>query len=71
MRLFHLEYGNIILIIPQRDASFRSLQIQGSVPPAEGGFDYIKRNVLQREEVIKLLNAVGVIKQITTILKRH
>lgn len=61
MRLFHLEYGNIILVTPQKDGSFRSLQIQGSVPPAEGSFDYIKRNVLQREEVIKYLTSEGVI----------
>ena len=61
MRLFHLEYGNIILITPQKDGSFRSLQIQGSVPPAEGSFDYIKRDVLQREEVIHFLTAEGVI----------
>lgn len=61
MRLFHLEYGNIILITPQKDGSFRSLQINGSVPPAEGSFEYIKTNVLQREEVIKFLTAEGVI----------
>ena len=61
MRLFHLEYGNIILVTPQKDGSFRSLQIQGSVPPAEGGFKYIKTNVLQREEVIKFFTSEGVI----------
>ena len=61
MRLFHLEYGNIILVTPQKDGSFRSLQIQGSVPPAEGSFEYIKTNVLQREEVIKFFTAQGVI----------
>ena len=61
MRLFHLEYGNIILITPQKDGSFRSLQIQGSVPPSEASFEYIKTNVLQREEVIKFFTAKGVI----------
>ncbi|WP_139001826.1 hypothetical protein [Hyunsoonleella aestuarii] len=61
MRLFHLEYGNIILITPQKDGSFRSLQIKGSVPLADGSFDYIKTNVLQREEVIKFLTVEGVI----------
>ncbi|HEY5688258.1 MAG TPA: hypothetical protein VIS27_08150 [Yeosuana sp.] len=61
MRLFHLEHGNIILVTPQKDGSFRSLQIEGSVPPAEGSFEYIKRNVLQREEVIKFFTAKGVI----------
>ena len=61
MRLFHLEYGNIILVTPQKDCSFRSLQIKGSVPPSEGCFEYIKSNVLQREEVIKFLTAEGVI----------
>ena len=61
MRLFHLEYGNIILITPQKDGSFRSLQIQGSVPPNEAIFEYIKTNVLQREEVIKFFTADGVI----------
>lgn len=62
MRLFHLEYGNIILITPQKDGSFRSLQIQGSVPPEEGSFEYLKRNVLQREEVIEFFTADGVIE---------
>jgi len=61
MRLFHLEYGNIILITPQKDGSFRSLQIQGSVPPSEAIFEYIKTNILQREEVIKFFTAKGVI----------
>ena len=61
MRLFHLEYGNIILITPQKDGSFRSLQIQGSVPPSEAIFEYIKTNILQREEVIKFFTAEGVI----------
>ena len=61
MRLFHLEYGNIILVTPQKDGSFRSLQIKGSVPLADGSFDYIKTNVLQREEVIKFFTAKGVI----------
>jgi hypothetical protein len=37
------------------------MQIQGSVPPAEGSFDYIKTNILQREEVIMFLTADGVI----------
>ena len=60
MRLFHLEYGNIILITPQKDGSFRSLQIQGSVPP-KASFEYVKTNVLQREEVIKFFTAEGVI----------
>lgn len=62
MRLFHLEYGNIILVTPQKDGSFRSLQIQGSVPAAGDSFDYIRRNVLQREGVIKFLTADGVIE---------
>ena len=61
MRLFHLEYGNIILITPQKDGSFRSLQIEGSVPPAEGSFDDIETNVLLREEVVKFFTAQGVI----------
>ncbi|MBN3521055.1 hypothetical protein JYB62_13680 [Algoriphagus lutimaris] len=61
MRLFHLEYGSIILVTPQKDGSFRPLQIQGSVPPEEGSFDYLKRNVLQREEVIKFFTEDGVI----------
>ena len=61
MRLFHLEYGNIILIAPQKDGSFRSLQIQGSVPPEEKSFNYIESNVLKRAEVIEFLTAEGVI----------
>lgn len=61
MRLFHLEYGNIILVAPQKDGSFRSLQIQGSVPLEEASFEYIKNEILKREEVIEFFTADGVI----------
>ena len=61
MRLFHLEYGNIILVAPQKDGSFRSLQIQGSVPLEEASFEYIKSEILKREEVIEFFTAEGVI----------
>lgn len=61
MRLFHLEYGNIILIAPHKDGTLRSLQIQGSVPPGDKSFDYIKNEVLKKEEVIKFFSAEGVI----------
>lgn len=61
MRLFHLEYGNIILIAPHKDGTLRSLQIKGSVPPEEKSFNYIKNEVLKREDVIKFFSAEGVI----------
>jgi hypothetical protein len=61
MRLFHLEYGNIIVVTPQKDGSFRSLQIKGKERGEEENYDYIKEDILKRPEVIKFLTAEGVI----------
>lgn len=61
MRLFHLEHGNIILIAPQNDGSFRSLQVKGSVPIDNACFEYLGTDVLKREEVVNFFSSEGVI----------
>jgi len=61
MRLFHLEYGGIILVAPQKDGSLRSLQIKGEKITTEGVFDYIKNEVLKREDAIQFFTSEGVI----------
>ncbi|UAM98839.1 hypothetical protein K8354_03175 [Polaribacter litorisediminis] len=61
MRLFHLEYGNIIIVTPQKDGSFRSMQIKGDKVPQNEYFSYIKNNVLKRDDIIKFLTEDGVI----------
>jgi hypothetical protein len=61
MRLFHLEYGNIILVTPQKDGSFRSLQIKAEKVNNEQIFNYVKKNILTREDVVAFLTDKGVI----------
>lgn len=61
MRLFHLEYGNIILVSPQKDGSLRSFQIKGDKVNNEEIFDHIKNTVLKRQDVIKFFTDDGVI----------
>jgi len=61
MRLFHLEYGNIILVTPQKDGSFRSLQIKAESVSNEQIFDYVKNTILPREDVITFITDKGVI----------
>lgn len=62
MRLFHLEYGDIILITPQKDGSFRSLQIQGEKINQDAYFYYIKDTILKRKDVVTFLTDDGVIE---------
>lgn len=52
MRLFHLEHGNIILVNPQKDGSFRSLQINGDVPTNEEVYNYLRNDILKRKNVV-------------------
>ena len=61
MRLFHLEHGNIIVIVPQKDGSLRSLQLQGKKVTDQDVFDYIKNEVLIRKDVVEILTDDGVI----------
>lgn len=61
MRLFHLEFGNIILVAPQKDGSFRSLQLKGKSVTNEEIMEYLKNTVLKQENVIKFLTEDGVI----------
>ena len=61
MRLFHLEYGNIIIIAPHKDGSFRSLQIESERVNNEEMFNYLKTAILNRQDVIKFITADGVI----------
>lgn len=61
MRLFHLEFGDIIIIAPQKDGSFRSMQIQGEKVEQTAFFAYLKEKVLKRDDVIRFLTNDGVI----------
>ncbi|MCA0131703.1 hypothetical protein [Winogradskyella alexanderae] len=61
MRLFHLEHGEIIVIVPHKDGSLRSLQIQGKKVNDQEVFDYIKNEVLIRKDVVEILTEDGVI----------
>lgn len=61
MRLFHLEFGDIIVVVPQKDGSFRSLQIKGKKVSNDKLFDYIKNTVVKQKEVLDLINGDGVI----------
>lgn len=63
MRLFHLNYGNTIIITPQKDGSFKSMQINGKTASKDDSenYEYIKNNVLKRKQVIAFLTEDGVI----------
>jgi len=55
MRLFHLEHGNIIVVVPQKDGSLRSLQVKGKKVTNEEVLDYLKNDILKREDVAGLI----------------
>lgn len=61
MRLFHLEFGDIIVVVPHKDGSFRSLQIKGEKVSNDKLFDYIKNTVLKQKEVVEIISNDGVI----------
>ena len=61
MRLFHMEHGNIILVTPQKDGSFRSLQIKGKDVSDQENFNYLSQDVLNRKDVIEFLTSDGTI----------
>lgn len=61
MRLFHLNHGNVIVIAPQKDGTLRSLQIKESEISEAKNYDFIRNNILKREEVIEFLTNKDVI----------
>lgn len=61
MRLFDLSHGDVIVIAPQRDGSFRALQIKNE-PRSEARNDtFIREDVLRREGVQMFLSEAEVI----------
>jgi hypothetical protein len=61
MRLFNLKYGDVIVIAPQKDGSFRSLQIKEKPRTKEANNQFIKQNILKREKVLALLTRKDVL----------
>ena len=61
MRLCHLEFGNVIVVAPHKDGTFRSLQVKGENMTEENIFDVIGNDILKRKNVIELLTEDGVI----------
>ena len=61
MRLFHLNYGNIIVIAPQKDGTLRSLQLNEGELNSDSFDDFIKTEILERPEIIEFLSNKGVI----------
>ena len=61
MRLFHLEYGDIVLVTPMKDGSFRSMQLKGKKRTGDENFDYIRNTILKEEDVIDFLTNEHVI----------
>ena len=54
-RLFNLNFGKTILIAPQKDGTFRSLQVKSPVLTSETIIEYTE-SVLQEDKVLKLFN---------------
>lgn len=61
MRLFNLKYGDVIVIAPQKNGSFRSLQIKATPRNKGANNRFIKQEILQRKEVLALLTNKDVI----------
>ncbi len=61
MRLFHLKYGNVILVAPQKDGTFRSMQLNESEMSSEENYERIKSQILKRSDVIEFFSENGVI----------
>ncbi|UKB78248.1 hypothetical protein [Chryseobacterium sp. MEBOG07] len=57
MKLYHLKYGNMILIAPQKDGSLRSLQINNTKDlTSETLKPYVEQLIQQPETVIFFVN---------------
>jgi len=52
MRLFDLRIGRIILIAPQKDRTFRSLQLNSPIMSSEEMDEYIEKLISEKNEVI-------------------
>jgi hypothetical protein len=61
MRLFHLKYGNVILVAPHKDGTFRSLQLNESEVSSEAHYDRFKDQILKRADVVEFFSESGVI----------
>jgi len=61
MRLFHLKYGTIIIIAPQKDGTLRSLQLKEKELNSDILADFIKSDVLKRQKIIEFLTNANVI----------
>ncbi|MEN2284474.1 hypothetical protein AAGF08_20180, partial [Algoriphagus sp. SE2] len=61
MRLFHLNYGNIIIIAPQKDGTLRSLQLKEKELNSDILDDFIKSDLLKRQKIIEFLTNDNVI----------
>jgi len=60
-RLFHLNYGNVIIIAPQKDGTLRSMQLKEKELESEVLDEYIRKDLLKREKIIEFLTNKGVI----------
>lgn len=61
MRLFHLKYGNIIVIAPQKDGTLRSIQLKEEELNSDALDSFIKSDILKRPKIIKFLTNKDVI----------
>ncbi len=61
MRLFHLKYGNVILVAPQKDGTFRSMQLDEKEVTSDESYEQIKSQILRRSDVIEFFSGKGVI----------
>lgn len=61
MRLFNLNYGNFIIIAPQKDGTLRSLQLNEKEIGSDLLEDFIKSDILNRTDIIEFLTNPNVI----------
>lgn len=59
MRLFKLKYGRIVLIAPQKDGSFRSMQLDSEEVLSSGDVEKYIDRMLQKNSVLNFFNAQG------------
>lgn len=61
MRLFHLKYGSIIVIAPQKDGTLRSIQLSEEELSSDTLDSFIKSDILKRPRIIEFLTHEDVI----------
>lgn len=59
MRIFDLRVGRIILIAPQKDGTFRSLQLESPVMSSYEADEYIPMLLKENNEVIEFFTQPG------------